>query len=176
MDRNSMLKFDISSYSTNNLTISFDFMITNLETDAHRSLIDIDDFKFSIRAIGNRLAFRILNNSGESIFYYIGSEDNIFNNIWYNLTYCKNGDDHYIFLNGEIIANRNYANVDSYEFLGIFGYPDGNSALCNGYIKNIIICDSCLYTESFTVSNETLQESDFTGKYSVYKCTNYKAY
>ena len=172
MDGNSMLKFDISSYNTNNLTISFDFMITNLETSAHRSLIDIDAFKFSTRAIGNRLAYRILNNNGESIYSYIGSGDKVFNNTWYNLEYCKNGDEHYIFLDGNLIANSTYTNVDKYEFLGIFGYLGNNSALCNGYLKNIIICDSCLHTESYTISNVPLQESDFTGNYSVYKCTD----
>ena len=172
MDGNSMLKFDISSYNTNNLTISFDFMVTNLETDAHRSIIDIDAFKFSIRAIGNRLAFRILNNSGESIFYYIGSENNAFNNTWYNLEYCKDGDEHYIFLDGKLIANSTYTNVDKYECLGIFGYLGNNGLVCNGYLKNIIICDSCLHTKSYTISNVPLQESDFTGNYSVYRCSD----
>ena len=172
MDGNSMLKTDISSYSTNEITISFDFMVTNLGTGAHRSFIEIDEQKFFIRAIGNKLAYKITNNLGENIYYYIGSTDNVFNNTWYNLTYCRNGDNHYIFLDGVLIANCVYQNVEPYKFLGIFGYTELNSNLCNGYIKNIAICDSCLHTESYTISNEPLKESDFIGNYSVYRCTN----
>lgn len=161
LDSNSSLKTDISSYYDDKITISFNFYITNLQDGSKRNILKIDDI-FYIDFVGYKLRYSIYNKEGKK-FSYTSSEDNAYNDNGYTLTYCRNGDNHYIFLDGVLIASKVYTNVDSYDFLKILGEGVG-------YVSLIMICDNCLYTTDFDVYDMPYEEKDFTGKYAMYYC------
>lgn len=161
LNSNSSLKTDISYYYDDKITISVGFYITNLQDGSTRNILNIDDI-FYIDFVGYKLRYRIYDKTGKQ-FSYTSSEDNVDNDTWYTLTYCRNGDNHYIFLDGVLIASEVYANVDSYDFLKILGGGVG-------YVMLIMICDNCLYTTDFDVYDMPYEEKDFTGKYAMYYC------
>lgn len=176
MDGTTILKNDINRFSGYDLTISFDFMLTNLNDTDHRCLLELNNGTLLFKTIGYRLFVYIVNTLGESKYYYIG-EETIENNVWYNFTYCRNGDIHYFFVNGVLITTQNeLTNVEKIEFINIFGNTSHETktidGCCSGYIKNIVMCDSCLHISDFQPTYEFPNESDFSGEYVAYKCTD----
>ena len=176
MDGSTILKNDINRFSGYDLTISFDFMLINLNDTDHRCLLELNDGTLSFKTIGYRLVVYIINTLGESKYYYIGDET-IENNVWYNFTYCRNGDIHYFFINGILISTQNkLTNVEKIEFVNIFGKVSDTiksiNDCCSGYIKNIVMCDSCLHISNFQPTYEFPNESNFSGEYAAYKCTD----
>ena len=178
MDGNSTLKIDISYYANSDLTISFDFMLTNLNDTDKLYIFQIpyvssNDFvheHFKIYSEGYKLMYYFAPNIMDA---YITLE----NNTWYNVALCRKDDTNYFFVNGNLIYSFSF--TKKYEMLNIFsemyltsGTDEYITKCCIGYLKNIVVCDSCLHTQNYQVSDELLIESDFTGEYSVYNCTD----
>lgn len=177
MDGNSALKIDVSHYANSDLTISFDFMPTNLNDTDEIYIFQIP-YVFSENFINEH--FRLYSKGYKLWYYYapniMDAHITLENNTWYNVALCRKNDTNYFFVNGKLIYSFSY--TKKYETLNIFSeiYSNGTDKYiekcCIGYLKNIVVCNSCLHTQNYQVSDELLIESDFTGEYSVYNCTD----
>ena len=177
MDGNSALKIDVSYYANSDLTISFDFMLTNLNDTDEINIFQIpyvsDTFIFE--------HFRIYSKGYKLMYCYasnvMDAHITLKNNTWYNVALCRKDNTNYFFVNGKLIYSFSF--TTKYEILNIFSEIYSTSGTdkyiakcCIGYLKNIVVCNSCLHTQNYQVSDELLIESDFTGEYSVYNCTD----
>ena len=177
MDGNSALKIDVSYYANSDLTISFDFMLTNLN--------DTDEINiFQIPYVSDTFIFEHFRmySEGYKLWYCYASNVmdahiTLENNTWYNVALCRKDNTNYFFVNGKLIYSFSF--TTKYEILNIFSKIYSSSGTdkyiekcCIGYLKNIVVCNSCLHTQNYQVSDELLIESDFTGEYSVYNCTD----
>ena len=177
IDENTYIVADISKYNCNNLTISFDFMLTNIDSENSRCLFGInkdDEIYLDYEIYKSCFARYLKNTLKETHYVYEGSQ--VFeNNVWYNIAYCRDGNTHYFYMNGNKILELVYENMnDVYDYIIFFASNTNRtiSKKSNGYIKNILVCDTCKYKNNYIVSDELLQESNFTNNYFLYRCND----
>lgn len=177
IDENTYIVADISKYDCNNLTISFDFMLTNIDSENSRCLFGInkDNKIYLDYEIYESYFCRFLKNTLEETHYVYDVSQVFENNVWYNIAYCRDGNTHYFYINGNKILELVYENMnDVYDYI-IFFASNTNGTIskkANGYIKNILVCDTCKYKNNYIVSDELLEESNFTNNYFLYRCND----
>lgn len=97
-------------------------------------------------------------------------------NTWYNITICRNIDDFYVFINGTKIHSETYSNMPKLSTLKLFIEESETlsyySQQPTGYLDELMICDSCLYTSNHTVKSSEWTESELTGNYLVLHCND----
>lgn len=177
IDENTYIVADISKYNCNNLTISFDFMLTNIDSENSRCLFGInkDNVIYLDYEIYKSCFARYLKNTLEETHYVYEGSQVFENNVWYNIAYCRDGNTHYFYMNGNKILELVYENMnDVYDYIIFFASNTNRtiSKKSNGYIKNILVCDTCKYKNNYIVSDELLQESNFTNNYFLYRCND----
>ena len=95
-------------------------------------------------------------------------------NTWYNITLCRNVDNYYLFINGSRVNTKTYSNMPKLTTLKLFGEEKNTlsyySQQPTGYLDELMICDSCLYTSDYTVKSSEWTESELSGNYLVLHC------
>lgn len=95
-------------------------------------------------------------------------------NTWYNITLCRNVNNYYLFINGSRVYTKTYSNMPKLTTLRLFVEESDTlsyySQQPTGYLDELMICDSCLYTSNYTVKSSEWKESELTGNYLVLHC------
>ena len=119
------------------------------------------------------MAFWICNDVDNASYISIGNS-NLSLNTWYNFTLCRNVDTYYFFINGNLCYSKSYSNMPKLTTLKLFGEESETlsyySQQPTGYLDELMICDSCLYTSNYTVKSSEWKESELTGNYLVLHC------
>lgn len=95
-------------------------------------------------------------------------------NTWYNITLCRNVDNYYLFINGSSVYTKTYPNMPKLTTLKLFGEESETlsyySQQPTGYLDELMICDSCLYTSNYTVKSSEWTKNELSGNYLVLHC------
>lgn len=183
MDGATVLRNDISRFDSSELTISFDFMLTDMNTTSWYYLFDLHNIDISDIHSSRYTAIVVHNNylywydrydSETDTNWFTITSKTISNDTWYNLTYCICGNINYVFIDGVKITEFTREKIYDGNFIDFFANTKYYNLLgfSKGYIKNIVLCNSCIYTTDFQLSEEPINENNFSGEYSVYNCTN----
>ena len=172
-----MLKINTSALHSETFTISF--------------WINFDEFYNSssqgekIFELDNNIVIQPYNYNGTWLmtFWICNDIDNAayeivrFNlsiNTWYNITLCRNVNNYYLFINGSSVYTKTYSNMPKLTTLRLFVEESDKlsyySQQPTGYLDELMICDSCLYTSNYTVKSSEWTESELSGNYLVLHC------
>ena len=110
-----------------------------------------------------------IDNAAHEIIYFTPSI-----NTWYNITLCRNVNNYYLFINGSSVYTKTYSNMPKLTTLKLFVEEKETLSYYSwqptGYLDELMICDSCLYTSNYTVKSSEWTESELTGNYLVLHC------
>lgn len=113
-------------------------------------------------------------NDVDNASYIIINNSNLSLNTWYNFTLCRNVDTYYFFINGNLCYSKSYSNMPKLSTLKLFIEESETlsyySQQPSGYLDELMICDSCLYTSNYTVKSSEWTENELRGNYMVLHC------
>lgn len=118
------------------------------------------------------LTFWICNDVDSSLYQIVSYV--LSTNTWYNIALCRNVNNYYLFINGSCIYTKTYSNMPKLTTFKLFIEESDTLSYYtqqpSGYLDELMICDSCLYTSNYTVKSSEWTESELTGNYMVLHC------
>lgn len=173
-----MLKINTPALYSETFTISFwiNFDEYYNSSSEGEKILELDD-NIVIQPYNSsgtwKLTFWIGNKVDSNSYEIVSFTPSI--NTWYNFTLCRNINTYYIFINGSLIYTKTYFGIKKLSNLKLFGEERSNvpyhyTQQPSGYLDELMICDSCLYTSNFNVRTTPYTENDLNGNYIVLHC------